>query len=543
MWKHPVSGKLDLVRTPFPLVSAAAVDTYPMFFPASAWRNRLITSLVVLFAWICPVALSAAPSDHDASITTVVMNLDDCISAALQNNHRRPASQFAVAMAEARHRQALSGYWPHVTLKAGYERMDEAPNFLFPASQMYVPPQTIQVPAGTALINVPAGVLAPVAVQLPVSTPSQTVTSDGVLFPIPEQDIKLMDRDSVVASVDATWLIYDGGMRRGYTEQAAGYKAMMEQEARRTDLEIIDSVTRLYYGSVLARRLHQVGDDTHARMVATLNLTETMYKEGSGAVKKTDYLDNKIMVSSLRSMIAQLAKNEQSAQAALAFTMGRPWNHSVVPQDEDLPWLPVSPSLSGLVSSSYEFSPDWGRLEAGLRAAEGAVTTARSGYQPKLALTGRLHRWWNDTDTGMATPTNKTGYAVGIGFEIPLFDGFMTRSKVAEARARLGQIREQQFLLREGLGLQIRDLVLGINAAEESREAARDAMTAAEESRDLNTRAYQAELVETEKVIRAQLIESLMTAQYYKALYDHLALQSQLQLVVGTEIRGRLTHE
>ena len=287
-----------------------------MFFPASAWRNRLITSLVVLFAWICPVALSAAPSDHDASITTVVMNLDDCISAALQNNHRRPASQFAVAMAEARHRQALSGYWPHVTLKAGYERMDEAPNFLFPASQMYVPPQTIQVPAGTALINVPAGVLAPVAVQLPVSTPSQTVTSDGVLFPIPEQDIKLMDRDSVVASVDATWLIYDGGMRRGYTEQAAGYKAMMEQEARRTDLEIIDSVTRLYYGSVLARRLHQVGDDTHARMVATLNLTETMYKEGSGAVKKTDYLDNKIMVSSLRSMIAQLAKNEQSAQAA-----------------------------------------------------------------------------------------------------------------------------------------------------------------------------------------------------------------------------------
>ena len=50
---------------------------------------------------------------------------------------------------------------------------------------------------------------------------------------------------------------------------------------------------------MLARQLHQVGKDTLARMEATLSLTETMYKEGSGKVKKTDYLDNKVMVESL----------------------------------------------------------------------------------------------------------------------------------------------------------------------------------------------------------------------------------------------------
>lgn len=516
-------------------------------FPLCPRVPRATLGVVVALATLAPLHRSAAQSgDISVSadgITTVEMNLADCIQSALDHNHRRPASQFAVAMAEARHQQALSGYWPQVTLQAGYQRMDEAPNFIFPASQMYVPPQTIQVPAGTALITVPAGVLAPVAVQLPVSTPAQTVTSDGVLFPLPAQDIRVMDRDSGVAAVDATWLLYDGGMRRGYREQAEGYRALMHAEAHRTDLEIIDSVTRLYYGSVLARLLHQVGTDTLARMEATLQLTETMYQEGSGTVKKTDYLDNKIMVESLRAMTAQLEKNERSAQAALAYTMGRPWNHSVVPTDAELPWVPVSPRLSDLVASAYEFSPDWAQLEAGLRAAEGAVTTARSGYQPKLALTGNLHRWWNDSTTGMATPTNKTGYSVGLGVEVPLFDGFLTRAKVAETRARLDELKEQQMLLREGLGLRIRDLVLGIGAAEKSRDAAHEAMTAAEENRDLNTRAYQAELVETEKVIRAQLIESLMIAQYNKALYDHLALQSQLRLVVGTEIRGQLNHD
>ena len=82
--------------------------------------------------------------------------------------------------------------------------------------------------------------------------------------------------------------------------------------------------------------------------------------------------------------------------------------------------------------------------------------------------------------------------------------------------------------------------ILGLNAAQKSHRATLDAMHAAVENRDLNTRAYQNELVETEKVIRAQLVEALMSAQHYKTCYDHVALQSQLNLVVGTEVWKRL---
>ena len=57
----------------------------------------------------------------------------------------------------------------------------------------------------------------------------------------------------------------------------------------------------------------------------------------------------------------------------------------------------------------------------------------------------------------------------------------------------------------------------------------------------MTSRAYQSELVETEKVIRAQLFESLLTAQYYKARYDLVAIESQISLVVGKEIAGRVT--
>lgn len=501
------------------------------------------------FALVCLVAPSpAAPIDSraltrggaDESNGRSTRTLDECIEAALANSHRRPASQFAVAVAEAQHRQALAGYWPQLTLRGAYQRMDEPPDFLFPASLVSVPSQTLTVPAGTAVITVPAGVLGPVEVQLPVTTPAQSISVAGQRLPISAQRVRMMDPESVVGSVNATWLLYDGGLRRGYREQAGGLADMMRAEARRTDLEIVDTVRRFYYGSVLAGQLHQLGRDTLARMEATLSLTESMYQQGAGTVQKTDYLDNKVVVETLRGMVAQLDKNEAMAQAALANAMGLPWHTSITPADTELTFTPSAVDLDALVATAYQFSPDWEKIEAGLRSLEGAATTARSGHAPKLALRGTLHRWWNSDHAGMATDANKRGWTVGLGIELPLFDGFLTRHNIAEARARISQLKEEQILLKEGIGLRLKDVFLGLNAAQHSHQATLAAMTAAQENRDLNTRAYQHELVETEKVIRAQLTEALMSAQYYKTCYDVLALQSQLNLLVGTEVLERV---
>jgi hypothetical protein len=65
-------------------------------------------------------------------------------------------------------------------------------------------------------------------------------------------------------------------------------------------------------------------------------------------------------------------------------------------------------------------------------------------------------------------------------------------------------------------------------------------MTAAQENRELTARAYQSELIETEKVIRAQLFEAMMAAQHWKTRYELIAIESQVSVVVGKEIASRL---
>jgi outer membrane protein TolC len=253
-------------------------------------------------------------------------------------------------------------------------------------------------------------------------------------------------------------------------------------------------------------------------------------------VKKTDWLNNKVMVDTLRSMVALLEKNKLMSRAALANTMGLSWDKSVEPEDTKIPVSSFTTDMGEIVEQAYAFNPDWAKVEAGLNAAEGALKTAKSGFFPKLALTGELHKWWPDEDGGLATPENKQGWSFGIGVEIPIFSGMLTVNKIAAARAAIAKIKEEQLLLKEGIGLQVRDVLLSLGAAQKSCDASGNALTAAKENRKLNVRAYQSELVETDDVIQAQLTEALMAAQHYKARYEHAALLSRLDLIVGTEV-------
>ncbi len=483
----------------------------------------LVTLFAVILMTLAPALLPAQSQEpnHVREVT-----LDEAIQEALDNNHRRPASRFAVAIAEAQHRQALAAYWPQLSAKVEWLRLDEDLNFIVPESTYTIPLQSIPLAPGTSItLNTPAG---PQKVTQ-IAIPEHQITT-------PLQELKLRDKESVLTSLHTQWMLYDGGRRKGYDEQARAQLHMMQQEARRTDLEIIDSVKRYYYGTVLARQIHQIGADTLARMEMTLNLTETMYKEGSSQVKKTDWMSTRVRVESLRSMLTLLEKNKLMAQASLANVMGLPWHVSVCARDQSIPFEPFAVPLENLVSTAYQFSPDWAKMEAGIRAAQGAVRTATSGHLPQLALTGRLYKWWNDLTTGQATDANKEGWSVGVHIEIPLFDGYFTSAKVAASRAKVARLKEQQILLQEGLGLQVRDIFLSLAMTAKAHQANKAAMKASIDNRELTIRAYQHGLVETEDVIRAQIMEAIMSIRHYKALFNHIAQQSQLDLIVGTHV-------
>jgi outer membrane protein len=487
----------------------------PPRYPA----GKLFALFCCMLAGMFFTTVTAAAGDDFGPNTTTnhaqplskVLDLQKCIDIAIANNHSRKASRLGIEIAEAQHKQALSAYWPQVGIKANYTIMDEDPDFIFPANTVNV--TTVQQTAS-----------GPITVTMPAS--------------VSRQDIKLMDRENLYATVGATLPLYTGGKISSIVRQSEQGVRAASEEARRTDLQVIYDVARFYYGVVLAGELLQIGRDTLARMEVTLELTESLYTKGSGRVKKTDYLRNKTVVEWLRSAVSELEANHELAKAALTNTMGIDWDSNIVVADTNLPYVPFSAGLSGLVNDACSFNPDWQRLQAGLEAAKAKITEAGSGHFPKIGLFGNFTHIQNSYEAGIVTPSNRNSWTVGVGLELPVFNGLRTTNEVLEASARLRKLKEQQSLLRDGIALQVKDIFIRMMKTQKQKEYTQEAALSAGENRSLNERAYREGLVETKDVIEAQFMESLMRAQYQKALYDHLEAGANLDFVVGKRESG-----
>ena len=451
-------------------------------------------------------------------------SLQECIDIGMKKNRFHVASRYSVEIAEAQHQQALSGYWPQINAKASYSIVDHDPNFIFPA-------ENIAMPQGTALIvQVPNPKIPRATMQIPVSN-----------LKVPEQNVTLMNRENGVASVNVTVPLYTGGQIGSVVRQAEQGVKAAEQEVRRTDLQIAYDVTRYYYGVVLARELAEIGKETLERMDVTLKVTENLYKNGSGKVKKTDYLRIKTVVEWMRTAVRSLEANEQLARAALTNAMGVSWENPIDPALHELPFNPATIALKELVNGAYSFNPDWASLEAGLDAASAKIDEAESNHMPKVGLFGNFTHIENSYDQGIVTTSNKSSWVVGIGMEMSIFNGLRTTNEVAEAKARLHKMTQQQFLLKEGIALQIQQIYIQWMSSQEQKASAEAASMAAGENRSLNERAYREGLVETKDVLEAQIVESLMKAQYRKTLYDNLEARAKLDFVVGKEIADIIT--
>lgn len=442
------------------------------------------------------------------------LTLSQCIDIALEQNHRRRISKLAVDTAEYQHRQALSSFWPQVTLDMAYNQLDEDVNFIFPEN--------------TYSYNI----------TLPPSMGGATISGRTA---VPEQDVTVMDRESVVSSLNVTYPLFTGGLRSNAAKAAKSNVTAAVHALRRTELELVRDVQRMYYGAVLARRLADIGKKTLIRLETTSELTERLYKEGSGAVTRLDYLRSLVVLESARCIVERLKSNVALSTVALGNTMGLQWDTPLTLAETSIPFVALDADLDKLVADTYRFNPDWKRLAAGLDAAQALVNKERSAHWPKVALSGKLWRWDNDLDgEGLASDENTEGWSMGVGLQMPLFTGFLTSNKIMESTAQLKKMESRRILLKEGLALQVKHGVIRIGRSQKIREASMKAAGHATEHRELAVRAYMNELIPTDEVIESQIVEAFTRGRLEMAQYEAVLARFDIDYVVGKEVQKLL---
>jgi outer membrane protein len=511
-------------------------------------KSRTIAVCLVV-GGVAGVSAQPAPTPVGTSARTAVapltpapseqLDLARCVTLALKNSHRIKAAESSIDIARARHGQALSSRYPDIWARLAATRLDDDPNFIFPASTIAVPASVIETPP--MVVTLPANAFGPgfPPANVPLPVPGSTIPIPAQTFQVPEQHVTLMDRTMLTGSLSAVYALYTGGLASSRVAQAKAGIEVARQERRQTDAEVVYDVTRTYYGLVLARTLRTVAQETLVRMEATLDLTESLYKTGSGRVKKTDYLRHKAMVDTIRSMVAEFEAQEQTARAALATVVEWDSPNDIDVADRDLPGSTDPVAIESLVERAQATSPPIAQVQAGLLALKADVRAAKAGHLPRVGLFANVNLVGNSYDAGIVTPDNKTMWSVGVGVDVPVFQGFRVTGAVREAQASQKKLEQQLVSLRSGVSLEITRTGIAITKALAQQQSTRAAFQAATENRELNVRAYQDDLVETKDVIESQLMEALLAAQHYRVLYDLADARAKLNLLVGQAAPAR----
>jgi len=414
------------------------------------------------------------------------LTLQDCFDIAFQNNQIRPASQYAVQIAQAQQKQALSSNWPQFINRISFMR-----------------------------------------------------TRDNINVGLMGFEIDLLSKNILQTGIFYNYSFYTGGKRSAIIKQANAGIKIAKQEFRRTDLEVIYNVKKMYYGVVFANNVQKTGRDAFKRLEIIREISERLYKAGSGSVTKADYLKNTLIVKWVGSMVVVLESNVKLAKAALKNMIGLTWDTRIKISEKKIPFEPHQGDLSLLISDTYVFNPDWMKFKAGLEAVEAGVEDAKSGRIPKAAIFGSVKYFDSSQSGALMTDDNKHMWTVGVGVEVPLFDGFLTKNKIREAKLRLAKVKREKILLKEGLALQIQHIFFQMQRAAKQHDFIIDALETARDNRELNDRAFQNDMVELEDVINAQIMENFLQAYYQKILYDYIEAQAHLEYAVAKEVVAR----
>jgi outer membrane protein TolC len=509
-------------------------STARVLLAALAAAAILLASSFPALAQDAPLAAAVATAAGRQSATpTATLTLPQAVELARKNNSRKQASGTAVEVADARQQQARSALWPSVNANVSYTHYDQPPNFVFPASTFAIPAMTMQVPP--LPVTIPANAFGPgfPPVNVPLAVPGGAMQIPSSAIQVPEQNVKLLDPDILLTTLEAIYPLYTGGLAQGRIAQANAGAEAARQELRATDAEVVYDTTRAYYGVVLARQMLATANDTLARMEATLDLTESLYKNGSGRVKKTDWLRNKSMVETIRTLAIDLQGREQNARAALAALVEQGDGAAIDVADRELPFDAFPCDMPSSLSRAASENPLVEQVGAGLRAAEAGVEVARAGHLPKVGLFASASFLANAYESGLATSDNRVRLGVGVGVDIPLFQGFRVVGEQVEARAAARQLRQQLQLAKTGIAFETTRACTDMTQTGQAVKSTREALSAATENRELNVRAYQEDLVDTKDVIEAQLMEALLAGQHYKMLYDRLEAKARLERLFG----------
>jgi len=419
-----------------------------------------------------PRTPAASPREKGVVLPSGPLTLQGAIAVALANNHTLKLSEEDVGIAEQQVRVARSLFLPQVTAGYGYDIRDR-----------------------------------------------EVVQGFG------SQIIPVAEKEFQRAELKVQMTIWDFGRSLGSYQQAQLGREIADLTKQRIRQNVIYQVTQAYFNVLRAQKARDIAAEALEQARAHLKTARSLY--ANEVVDKNDVLRAEVHAAEVLQQLITAENAVKLSISVLNNVLGINVNSPTRVKDvTEAPEFRMD--LVAALRKAVDHRPEFRLVQKSILMEEAGLKAARAERFPRIYVAGTLSRLDDDYQV------HKNSALGEVGIQIDLFSGGRTTAQIRVAERRIRKAAETAKQVCDGIALEVKQALLGIEEARKRLAVAEKAVSQAEENLRLVENKYRQTAATPTDVVDAETLKTRAQMNYFTALYDYIVAVERLRYAMGT---------
>ena len=418
------------------------------------------------------------------------LTLEECISLALENNENLKNSYLEEKISTALSKEYLSVGLPQISFDGGVKYNHEVQKSIIDISR-FMP----GVPEGT------------------------------------EQEVQFGQTYDGRMDLYVNQMIFNGSYFVGVSASRELIR-LSEKMTKRNIIDIYESVQKAYFTALNTKSRIDLVNGNLDRLSELLDQTNKLYE--NGFVEKLDIDRITVSYNNLKSEKIKADRLYDLSISVLKFQIGLPIEIEIEligELSEDL----INNFSYELKDFDYSKRIEYSILQTDKNLKSYDLKNNRSQYLPQIYANYNYGYNSSASQSNLFFNSDRWKKFGTLGFlvVIPIFDGFLKRSKINQSKYKIEQIENQMMFLERSINLQINQSLANFENSKESLEITRKNLNLARDVYYASEKKYSEGVGSNLELIDSN--NSLKTAQnqYYNALYESVIASIDIKKTLG----------
>ena len=339
-----------------------------------------------------------------------------------------------------------------------------------------------------------------------------------------------------LGSFRLTFPIWTWGKKTNLLKAAEFGQKVEEGNVSLEKLDIVYNVKKFYYGNLLAKTLLKFAEETRDDV---LDIIKTMKKKKT---PKEDHYRIEILVSEIKTKIAEIKKKETLTIKALNFFIGEPNTKVDFKTDKDwLEFQPRNPKKDEFyLDLATKHFPQLNQIKSGLKAKSNLLLAEEKGQYPlfvflaegKYAKTSQM----TDQESSFSyDPYNQQVLSAGVGLTLDI-DWGVSKSKIQSLKSEITQLRFKKTFAKRGISLKVIKALEDLKTSIEKIKYQKKAKKYAKKWLSRVIMGISIGLLDSKKISDVYSARAMTFKNYLEAVYENNMAWANLTKLIGKEI-------